>query len=28
MVFTGALGIRRQDAWDAAARCGAVVEKA
>jgi DNA polymerase-3 subunit epsilon len=27
MVFTGALSIRRQDAWDAVARCGAVVEK-
>ena len=27
LVFTGALSIRRQDAWDAAARCGAVVEK-
>ncbi|WP_222272389.1 exonuclease domain-containing protein [Modestobacter marinus] len=26
MVFTGALSIRRQDAWDAVARCGAVVE--
>ncbi|TQN44074.1 DNA polymerase-3 subunit epsilon [Blastococcus colisei] len=27
MVFTGALSIRRQDAWDTVARCGAVVEK-
>ncbi|WP_448613604.1 exonuclease domain-containing protein [Modestobacter sp. URMC 112] len=27
LVFTGALSIRRQEAWDAAARCGAVVEK-
>lgn len=27
LVFTGALSIRRQDAWDAAARCGAAVEK-
>jgi DNA polymerase-3 subunit epsilon len=27
MVFTGALSIRRQDAWDAVAACGAVVEK-
>jgi DNA polymerase III subunit epsilon len=27
MVFTGALGIRRQEAWDAAARCGATVER-
>ncbi|MGY2084312.1 exonuclease domain-containing protein [Blastococcus sp. SYSU DS0539] len=26
LVFTGALSIRRQDAWDAAARCGAVLE--
>jgi DNA polymerase III subunit epsilon len=27
MVFTGTLGIRRQDAWDAVARCGAAAEK-
>jgi DNA polymerase-3 subunit epsilon len=27
MVFTGALSIRRQDAWDAVARCGAAAEK-
>ena len=27
LVFTGALSIRRQDAWDAAARCGAAVGK-
>ncbi|GAB3365975.1 hypothetical protein GCM10027300_41840 [Modestobacter lapidis] len=27
LVFTGALSIRRQEAWDAAARCGAVVDK-
>ncbi|MGY1637571.1 exonuclease domain-containing protein [Geodermatophilus sp. SYSU D00742] len=27
LVFTGALSIRRQEAWDAAARCGAVIEK-
>jgi DNA polymerase-3 subunit epsilon len=27
LVFTGALSIRRQDAWDAAAWCGAAVEK-
>ena len=27
MVFTGALSIRRQEAWDAVARCGATVEK-
>jgi DNA polymerase-3 subunit epsilon len=27
MVFTGGLSIRRQDAWEAVARCGAVVDK-
>lgn len=27
MVFTGALSIRRKEAWDAVAACGAVVEK-
>lgn len=27
MVFTGALSIRRQDAWEAVAKCGAVSEK-
>jgi DNA polymerase III subunit epsilon len=27
VVFTGALSIRRQDAWDAVAACGAAVEK-
>ncbi len=27
VVFTGALSIRRQEAWDAVAACGAIVEK-
>ena len=27
VVFTGALSIRRQDAWDAVAACGAVVKE-
>jgi DNA polymerase-3 subunit epsilon len=27
IVFTGALSIRRQEGWDAAAACGAIVEK-